>query len=393
MHILHMTDDFHFTGGIQSYMVHLQRLLEDRGHEVTLYSGPQNRGRVGRHLTRWLSPSDYLRVKDLIEKKRPDLVHAHSVSMNISPLPCLAAVQLGIPVLMTVHDFGYVCHRKWMMRRHGKPCTTGFDSSCLLKNCPSNWSGWHSLPYQNLRWLKIAFHRALLRRWVRVFICPSLALTGWMRDNLNLGDVVCIPNFVMDPGPVESCAKKEARITFMGRLSPEKGVDCLLRAMAQVKQRCPSALLVIAGDGPQREELKELSGSLGLGESVRFLGELKKGEVMEAYKGSSLSVLPSLWMENCPVSAIEALAMGVPMVASRIGGIPEIVSDRKTGFLFSPNDHAELAEKLVLLLERDDLRKRFSEASRKRYETRFGENLHCEAILSLYARLLQPSLS
>ena len=138
-------------------------------------------------------------------------------------------------------------------------------------------------------------------------------------------------------------------ITCVGRLSPEKGQTGLLRAFARLRSKHPDAVLRLVGDGPDRDALERLASDLGIGGAVTFAGRLPEQETLAEIARADILVLPS-FMEGLPIVLMEAMALGVPVIASRVAGIPELVSDGKTGLLFAPSDWDELAHCMERLL-------------------------------------------
>jgi colanic acid/amylovoran biosynthesis glycosyltransferase len=139
------------------------------------------------------------------------------------------------------------------------------------------------------------------------------------------------------------------RIICVGRLSPEKGQTGLLFAFAILRQTHPHASLTFVGDGPDREALKALAIKLDIDDSVEFAGRLPEIQTLTRIAASDLLVLPS-FMEGLPIVLMEAMALGVPVVASSVAGIPELVEDGKTGLLFAPSNWEDLASKIERLL-------------------------------------------
>jgi glycosyltransferase involved in cell wall biosynthesis len=134
---------------------------------------------------------------------------------------------------------------------------------------------------------------------------------------------------------------------FVGRLSPEKDVGTLINAAAIVAARIPSFQLLIAGSGPCAGELSQLAESLGLSRNIRFLGAVR--DVPTLLRSASLFVLPSL-TEGMPVTVLEAMACGLPVVATRVGGTPEAVEDSRSGLLVPPGNPSQLADSILKLL-------------------------------------------
>jgi glycosyltransferase involved in cell wall biosynthesis len=138
-------------------------------------------------------------------------------------------------------------------------------------------------------------------------------------------------------------------IVCVGRLSPEKGQTGLLRAFAQLRASHPDLTLRLVGDGPDRDALERLSDELNVTDAVTFAGRLPERDTLLEIARADLLVLPS-FMEGLPIVLMEAMALGVPVIASRVAGIPELVVDGKTGLLFAPSNWDELAQCIARLL-------------------------------------------
>jgi glycosyltransferase involved in cell wall biosynthesis len=155
-----------------------------------------------------------------------------------------------------------------------------------------------------------------------------------------------------------------------GRLSAQKGFSYLLRAVAQLRSRYPLLHVALAGDGPLAGSLSDEARALGIKDRVHFLGF--QPDVQPVLDASDLFALPSLW-EALPYSLLEAMAAELPVVATRVAGVPEVVVDGETGFLVPPSDPEALAVALHQLLDSPTLRQRMGHAGRRRVMTRFDE--------------------
>jgi glycosyltransferase involved in cell wall biosynthesis len=152
-------------------------------------------------------------------------------------------------------------------------------------------------------------------------------------------------------------------------LIPEKGVAVAVRALAEL----PAAVVLwVVGDGPERGNLEALARELGLGDRVRFLGSHR--DIVPFLQAADCFVCPSVWQEGAGNANFEAMACGLPDLASRIGGIPEFVADGRNGFLFTPGDHGDLADRIRRLRDDPELRHRLGQQARsitiERYSTR-----------------------
>jgi glycosyltransferase involved in cell wall biosynthesis len=163
------------------------------------------------------------------------------------------------------------------------------------------------------------------------FLAGKLAQFGWSADRVRI-----VPNGV-DPARFTTAERPGSGFVYAGRLSREKGLATLVAAV----ERAPGVRLVVAGTGPEGESLRRKASP-----SIELAGHLEREALLARVRGARALVLPSEWYENAPLAALEALASGVPVVASRIGGNPEIVRDGETGLLFEPGDAEGLAERL-----------------------------------------------
>lgn len=178
------------------------------------------------------------------------------------------------------------------------------------------------------------------------------------------------------------------RLLCLGRLAAEKGVDTALAAFARVREALPTARLVIAGDGPERQALEQLARELGVAGAVRFVGWVGPEHRDRLLEEASLLLMASL-SEGFGLAALEAARMGRPVVATRVGGLPEVVEDGVSGLLVPPGDAAALAEAALRLLNDEPLCRRYGVAAESRARERFGLDRQVGAYSSLYARLAE----
>jgi glycosyltransferase involved in cell wall biosynthesis len=189
--------------------------------------------------------------------------------------------------------------------------------------------------------------------------------------------VVHVPNGV-DASRIEAGTGDGGYVLYCGRLSPEKGVETLLQAHAEDNN---AWRLVVAGTGRTEQDLRsryplaEFRGHQNGADLAKLLGE------------ASVVVVPSEWEENCPLSVIEAMAYGKPVVGSRVGGIPELVREGETGLLFQPADRRDLSAKIRTMMNDLELRRRFGRLGRKVVESEYSLDSHGHTLLSLYQGL------
>jgi glycosyltransferase involved in cell wall biosynthesis len=318
-------------------------------------------------------------IAALIRDEKPDILHCHNIYHQLTPSIINAASAMGLPVVLTLHDFKIVCPT-YLQLRNGKACTEcagGKLGSLLHHRCAGG-----SLAQSALLWAEARYHSAI-RSYHRVskFIAPSLFMRNSVRDRLGDDKVVHIPNGI-DASRIEVTGEDENYALFLGRLSPEKGIETLLRAHEADNG---AWRLVIAGTGPM---LSELQGKFPLAE---FAGHLSGSLLKSAIQKASIIVAPSEGNENSPLSILEAMAHAKPVVASRMGGIPELVRHGVTGLLFDARNAAELSSQVRMLLRDANLRTRFGRAARTTIEAEYSLRRHGAALLSLYQSLASAS--
>ncbi|MFL6292708.1 MAG: glycosyltransferase family 4 protein [Thermoanaerobaculia bacterium] len=214
---------------------------------------------------------------------------------------------------------------------------------------------------RRFRWLKAPLQIALGRLTARVadlVLAPSAATVAELRRDYRVRNAAVVPNVTggLDLEPVGT-EEPPGYLLFVGRLRIRKGVEVLLEALP------PGARLLIAGDGEHRAALESKPG-------VKFLGRQDAGRVRGLLRGAAALVVPSIY-EGMPLVVLEAMAAGVPVVASRVSGIPEVVEDGVTGWLVPPEDPEALAAALAEVLEHPDEARRRGEAGRRRVDERF----------------------
>jgi glycosyltransferase involved in cell wall biosynthesis len=175
-----------------------------------------------------------------------------------------------------------------------------------------------------------------------------------------LHDVRC--GLALDEMPAHAKSAGAKRIISVGRLSPEKGQAGLLEAFASLSRDNSALELLIVGDGPERASLEHHARRLGVTEKVTFAGRCGEHETLDHIARSDVLVLSS-FMEGLPIVLMEAMAIGTPVVASRVAGIPELVEDGKTGLLFAPSDWGGLETSLRRLVADDGLRAQLADAA------------------------------
>ncbi|MGF6274151.1 glycosyltransferase involved in cell wall biosynthesis [Massilia sp. UYP11] len=233
----------------------------------------------------------------------------------------------------------------------------------------------------------------LLRRWIRHTLEASsrvIALSpGWaacVRECAPRARVVVVPNPVRPTSAAAGARAEAGRILFLGRLDPAKGVDELLQACAALAARHPGLRLVLGGSG-DLDWVRGRAAELGIAGRVETPGWLDAAARDAQLARAWLFCLPS-HAEGLPMSVLEAMAAGTPVVATRVGGIPEALADGELGLLVPPRDAAALADAIERLLDDARLRARLARAARAAAERHYAAGVVCGTLAALYAQLL-----
>jgi glycosyltransferase involved in cell wall biosynthesis len=302
---------------------------------------------VRRPLSLWRDPAGFFELVRLVRRERPDLLHASSSKAGV--LGRMAAAAARVPVrIFTVHGWAFAAH-SGMPSRLYRLADRLMDPLTTVTICVS----------EHEREAGLAAGTCARSRTV---VIP------------NAVDVAASPRF-------RSEERARPRILAVGRLKPPKDFQTLVEALAALPHGSFDALIV--GDGPDRARLEEQIRELWLTGRVRLAGQRR--DVPELLAGADVFVLPSR-SEGHPVSVLEAMAAGVPVVASRVGGIPEQVEDGVTGLLVEPGDPEALAAALGRLAADPALRRRLGVAGRRRAEKAFDLDAFRRAHLEVYSR-------
>jgi glycosyltransferase involved in cell wall biosynthesis len=398
MRILLANKFYYPRGGDCIYTIELEKLLKNKGHEVAMFSMqhssnqasefeeyfPRNvdfNRRTFKNLTSLLvRPFGALEVKRkfnrLICDFKPDIIHLNNIHSQLSPILALLGYRNSIPVVWTLHDYKLVCPA-YLLLNQGKICESCLNSklNVIAKKCiKNNYLASLLAFFEASKW-----NASKLNTITDQFISPS----HFLKDTMVKGGIDCdkievIHNFVNNTTAIKATNSNADYYCYVGRLSSEKGVELLLKAASEL----PDYMLKIVGTGPLENSLK----SANKNKHIKFLGYKTGEELKSIISGSRFLVVPSNWFENNPLIIIEALCMGVPVLGSNIGGIPELIKDGYNGLLFEPDNIRELTDKINLLWREQNKFDRHEIACRAVVD--FKSDTYYEALIKLYNSLL-----
>lgn len=273
-------------------------------------------------------------MNDLLDRVRPDVVHIHNFFPLLTAAVHHAAADRGIGVIQTLHNYRLLCAGATFDRAGSvcELCLGGERRHALIHRC---YRG--SLPGTiALTAMQASAHakRGLIAKTSRFIALTHFARQKFIEGGYPADKLVVKPNFIAASPDVPAAADgMRSGALFVGRLVAEKGVRTLIEAWRQL----PDIPLTIAGDGPLRAELEASAPS-----HVSFAGFVDAARVRTLMQQAQALVMPSTWYEGFPVTLVEAMAQGLPVLASKLGSLAEVVDDGRTGLHFAPNDAADL---------------------------------------------------
>ncbi len=200
------------------------------------------------------------------------------------------------------------------------------------------------------------------------------------------GRASVVYNGVDPPGPAPAPLPREPRVLCLGDVAPHKGFDLAVRALPLLLRRCPGVRLIVAGDGPARDELVRLAAREGVGDAVEFVGAVRHADVPALVNSASVIAIPSR-RESFSLVALEAALMARAVVAAHVDGLPEVVVHGETGLLVEPENPAGLAAAIATLLASPAMAARLGAAARRRARSRFGVQRQVDAYRHLHRRI------
>jgi glycosyltransferase involved in cell wall biosynthesis len=363
-------------------------LMAARGHRVVEYSRDNAEIKGSRLATQitlgagtiW-SRRSYNEIRALIHRERPEVAYFHNVVPLISPSAYYACHRAGVPVVQTLHNYRLFCPAG-QFYREGRICEECVQHGVLRSVQHRCYRGSAAATASIAGMLVV--HR-WLKTWARQvdgFIVRTEFARRWFVAAGLCPEKVAVKACFVEPDPGLRSGRREAAL-FVGRLSAEKGLPTLLRAWRHLGSKLP---LKIVGDGPLRQQIeKEIDGRCG----IELLGWLEASSVYEEMKRAKFLVLPSEWYEGLPLTIVQAFACGLPVVASRLGSMSEIVDHGKTGLHFKAGDEKELADAVEWASTHPAEMETMGRNARTEYEAKYTAQRNYDALMRISKQVIR----
>lgn len=404
MKILLVNKFYYPNRGADKYFLFLEQLLREKGHQVHVFAMASNKN-LSSPDAKYFSPEIDLqaqsfwgkikaaksiiynqaakkRFSQLLKDFQPDIIHAHNIYHQLSPSILDAARKMKIPVVMHLHDYKLICpnYKLYNQGKYCKKCINGNYWQCTKNLCVDNSfikSFWSSL--------EMTIHHKILKiyeKGVNLFIAPSKFMknicleAGWPENKF-----VVLEN-ISPIKPITGLALEDYLLYF-GALEEEKGIDILIKAVAGTNKK-----VKIAGEGSYKEKLIKLSQENRV--EAEFLGKLEGVDLDRLIEQALAVIIPSRWPENMPLAAIEAMSAGKTVIASDIGGLSELIENKKNAYLFPVNDIQKLRD-IIMSLDKNQVIEIGKRAAKSRAEK--DVEWHYQELIKIYETLVNKKSS
>lgn len=413
MKILQINKYFYLRGGAERYFFDLSEMLSKNGNEVIPFAMAASENHYSKYNRYFINKVNLdkfsikniikvfynydaaIRLNKLIKETHPDVVHLHNIYHQLSPAIINVLKKHNIPIAQTIHDYKLICPNYKLFNQNSpfikggqrgifcRKCAGGKYYNCFKDKCVKKSYG-----KSFIAMAEAYLHNKILHTYDKVDV--FLAHTNFVKNILIEFGIAeerikiitpLLNNSIISEKEKSPSFMDEKYLLFFGRLEYEKGIDVLLNALSLASRELK---IKIVGRGPYQEELKKKIKKLKLNEKVEMAGFKHGKELKHLINNGQAVIIPSICPETLCYSLLEAMAMGKIVIASRIGGMREIIQDGVNGFLFEAGNSNELAEK-INNLDKFDLNKIGRNA--KNSVLKFNEEKHYMEIMDVYDNL------
>lgn len=401
MKILMVNKFLYPRGGSESYMLYLAEYLQKIGHEVEFFGMLDENNTVGNSAGMYTQNMDFhskgfarffypfkiiysfeaeKKIMKVIDSFKPDIVHMNNINFQLTPSIINGVKKKGIPLVQTVHDYQMICpnHLLYNFDKNipCEKCIHGAHINCIKNKCI------HGSTVKSILGVVEAKLYSVLKTYKKVdlFVCPSNFLENKLLTSRGYykGKTKTIHNFINKEKFSSTNRREDSYIVYVGRLSKEKGIENI----AGTAKLLPEYTFIIAGSGPDEDMLKGI-------ENVKLAGFLTGDKLCELMGNAKVLLLPSVCYENCPLSILEAHAMGVPVVTMNSGGMAELVKDGVTGTLVTEPTPEGIAVKLRETIENESYYQTLSENCKNEKDNILSVETYADILIKEYERLVE----
>ncbi|MCG8069746.1 MAG: glycosyltransferase family 4 protein [Candidatus Thiodiazotropha taylori] len=379
MRVLIVHNYYKIRGGEDSVVESEIALLKKNNHDVFTYF--RNNSELLRYssiklaLTTQWSIKSFKKISEIIRENKPDIIHVHNTLPLVSPSIYWAASKYRIPIVQTVHNYRLSCLNALFLR-DGKlceECIGKFPYAGIVNSC-----------YRDSRKASavLAF-MLLLHRTIGTYnnkISHYIALSEFSKNKLVMSGVsnnkiTIKPNYIDHVS--EKNTKRSDELLYVGRLSNEKGISLLLDALSKLN----GFKVTVIGEGPELPLVQN-------NKNIKYIGKLTNESVLKKMSSALALLIPSICYENFPRIIVEAYSCGLPVIASSIGSIKNIVDDGETGLLFDPISSTDMATKINWAVCNQEEMNKMGLKARKKYENEYTAEKNYKQLIDIYLRAI-----
>ena len=409
MRILLINKFYYIAGGVERYVLEWERMLKGKGHEVIIFSMKDLKnnescyskyfidnvnftanGSVSNRLKSGINSIYSVEAKRnmecLIKDTKPDIAHIHAFCYQLTPSILFPLKEANIPVVLTSHEYKPICPNQRLFNLYkgeicedceGKKYYYAVANRCMKKSLFASLLG--TIEAYLYSYLDI------YNNYIDIIITPSLFMRNKFLTNRVKKEeqIVHVPNFINIEEYTPNLSYNGLEFAYCGRIDGNKGIETLIRACKQVN----NGRLLIVGEGEWKTKIEDLIEKEKI-QNVSILGYKKGNELFEIINRCLFTVLPSECYENGPFAILESMVLGRSVVGSKIGGIPEIISDGVDGLLFEPHNVGDLANKIRYLIDNKDIVSEMGKRARRKVEERYNSDLHYERLMEVYEQVM-----
>ena len=392
MKILLINNTFgNFGGGSEKATLETGHLLQNKDHEVYYFASdrkpyyetdyeyqdffPKNSKKI------FYNKEAKLKLDSLLKKVKPDIIHINCFQHNLTSSVLTSCKESTIPTVMTLHDTNFACPAGTLLKHETfcstKDCIKGYSMPCI-KNCCFNKSFLKSIVSASEFFFRknMGFYEI-----PKYYICPSqFILELAVESGMKREKLILINNFISNTSDNNS---QDGYFLYAGRIVKEKGLFSLINAFKDL----PHIKLRIAGNGPYEKELKKFIKQNKI-KNIEFIGLKKWDELEKEYKHCLATILPTIGAEAFGLSLLESFSFGKPVIASRTGGIPEVISDYKDGILFEPGNVEELKSAVLKLWNDPNLASNLGISAKTKLENLYSPEVYYKKLIDVYEQAI-----
>jgi len=385
-------------GGAEMACYRLAKLLINQGQQVSILTTKRDKevngdflfyeapiledylGKIGRALKTFIpfDPISGFSSFNILNRTKPDILHLHN--FNILSFSLIHSAQiLGIPILISIYDYWYFCPKRTLLDNKGRFCRRRDESLCL--NCFPGF----------LQKVSVITRRRFFDYFlnkVDTFIVLSQSSANILQDyGIKREKIRAVPLPLLNDVTDIHSDMEENSILFVGWIHPHKGLHILLKAMPEILKEIPQTKLYVLETGVEKSYKKYILESikeLGLDGHIFMFGKQSLKKVKEFMQKVSVVAIPEQWENMLPLVLAEAMSLAKPIIASRIGGIPEFIEDGKSGSLVNPKKSSEFSEKIIWLLKNKGSATEMGKEARYSAIRIFNEGTIVQKLLDIY---------